>query len=325
MSRKVWLGVVLVLSAGAVAGLFYANHQAKQLMAGHIERSNQQYLQLAEQGDMPPIQMSYSDLSANVITSSYKIKNLHIAIAGMGDIATIGQVELVGLQREGLPVDGAARLKDLQLAPQVLASLPKDLAEYLSNLLMELSYQYKYKAKTGELTFQQEVRVDHHFSLSYRFALTGVTELWQFAENIHGMTPEQQQQQSEQPDYLPGLMRKVGMIGVASGSFEIENKDFLQQLFDKLAAAGVTADYDSMQQQLSAAVQQNQQIPERFRQPVLSFLQQPERIKLSFQFQKVPTFSDMQDGSAMAGIENAEDFIQFSGLSIEGNKASGSL
>ncbi len=201
MNKKIWLGAVLILTTSAVAGLFYANHHAEQLMAGHIERSNQQYLQLAEQGDMPPIHMSYSKLSANVITSSYKIQNLHIGLAGMGDLVTVGQVELIGLQRDGLPEDGAARLKDLKLAPKALASVPPDLAAYLSTLLMELNYQYKYKAKTGELTFQQELRVNHHFSLNYRFALTGVTELWQFAETIKNMTPEQQQLQSEQPNY----------------------------------------------------------------------------------------------------------------------------
>lgn len=319
MSKKVWLGAALVLSASAVAGFLYANHQAEQLMAGHIERSNQQYLQLAEQGDMPPIHMSYSKLSANIITSSYKIRDLHIGIAGAGDLVTVGEVELIGLQRDGLPEDGAARLKDLKLAPQALASLPKDLADYLATLLMELSYQYKYKAKTGELTFQQELRVDHHFSLNYRFALTGVTDLWKFAENIHGLTPEQQQLQSEQPDYLPGLMKKVGVIGIANGSFEIENKEFLQQLFDKLAAAQITTDYVSTQQQLSAVLQQNQQIPESILQPVLNFLQKPERLKLSFQFQQPPTFSQMQDGSAMAGIETAEDFISFASLSLTAN------
>lgn len=323
MAKKVWLGVVLVLSACAVAGFLYANHHAEQLMAGHIERSNQQYLQLAEQGDMPPIQMSYSELSANVITSSYKIQNLHIGIAGLGDLVTVGQVELIGLQREGLPKDGAARLKDLKLAPQALAALPKDLADYLTTLVMEMSYQYKYKEKTGELTFQQELRVDHHFSLNYRFALTGVTELWQFAENIHGLTPEQQQQQSEQPDYLPDLMKRVGAIGVASGSFEIENKAFLQQLFEQLAAARMTTDYNSSQQQLSSAIMQNPQIPAVITEPVLNFLKQPERLKLSFQFQQPPTFSQMQDGSALAGIETAEDFINFAGLTIEGNAVSG--
>lgn len=323
MAKKVWLGVVLVLSASVVAGFLYANHHAEQLMAGHIERSNQQYLQLAEQGDMPPIQMSYSELSANVITSSYKIQNLHIGIAGMGDLVSVGQVELIGLQREGLPKDGAARLKDLKLAPQALAALPKDLADYLTTLVMEMSYQYKYKEKTGELTFQQELRVDHHFSLNYRFALTGVTELWQFAENIHGLTPEQQQQQSEQPDYLPDLMKRVGAIGVASGSFEIENKAFLQQLFEQLAAARMTTDYNSSQQQLSSAIMQNPQIPAVITEPVLNFLKQPERLKLSFQFQQPPTFSQMQDGSALAGIETAEDFINFAGLTIEGNAVSG--
>ncbi|WP_127026018.1 hypothetical protein [Rheinheimera mangrovi] len=319
MNKKIWLGAVLILTTSAVAGLFYANHHAEQLMAGHIERSNQQYLQLAEQGDMPPIHMSYSKLSANVITSSYKIQDLHIGLAGMGDLVTVGQVELIGLQRDGLPEDGAARLKDLKLAPKALASVPPDLAAYLSTLLMELNYQYKYKAKTGELTFQQELRVNHHFSLNYRFALTGVTELWQFAETIKNMTPEQQQLQSEQPNYLPDLMKKVGVIGIASGSLEIENKAFLQQLFDQLAVAGLSADFATSQQQLSAALQQNPQIPDVIREPVLSFLQQPERLKISFQFQRPPTFFQMQDGSAMAGIETAEDFISFASLTLKAN------
>lgn len=319
MGKKVWLGAALLVSISALAGFFYANHHAEQLMAGHIERSNQQYLQLAEQGDMPPIHMSYSELSANIITSSYKIKDLHIGIAGMGDLVTAGQVELIGLQRDGLPEDGAARLKDLKLAAHALSSLPPDLAAYLSTLVMELSYQYNYKAKTGDLTFQQELRVDHHFSLNYRFALTGVTDLWHFAQHIQKLTPEQQQQESEHPDYLPGLMKKVGVIGVANGSFEIENKAFLQQLFDQLAAAQITTDYASTQQQLRAALQQNQQIPELIRQPVLDFLQKPERLKLSFQFQQPPTFNQMQDGSAMAGIETAEDFISFASLSLRAN------
>jgi len=237
----------------------------------------------------------------------------------MGDLVTVGQVELIGLQRDGLPEDGAARLKDLKLAPKALASVPPDLAAYLSTLLMELNYQYKYKAKTGELTFQQELRVNHHFSLNYRFALTGVTELWQFAETIKNMTPEQQQLQSEQPNYLPDLMKKVGVIGIASGSLEIENKAFLQQLFDQLAVAGLSADFATSQQQLSAALQQNPQIPDVIREPVLSFLQQPERLKISFQFQRPPTFFQMQDGSAMAGIETAEDFISFASLTLKAN------
>lgn len=319
MDKKVWLGAALFASASALAGLFYANHNAEQLMAGHIERSNQQYQELAEHGDMPPIHMSYSKLSANIITSSYKIQNLHIGIAGMGDLVTIGQVELIGLQREGLPEDGAARFKDLKLAPQALAALPADLADYLGSLLMELNYQYNYKAKTGELSFQQELRIDHHFSLNYRFALTGVTELWQYAEEVKHLTPEQQQQRSEQPDYLPNMMKKVGVIGVANGAIELENKAFLQQLFAQLAQAQITPDYEVMQQQLTAALQQNQQIPAQIREPLLGFIQQPQRLKLSFKFQDPPTFSEMQDGSAMAGIGSAEDFINFASLNLKAN------
>lgn len=319
MAKKMWLGAVFVLSAGAVAGLYYANHYAEQAVADYIAQGNQQYLELAEQGDMPPIQFSYSRLSANVITSTYNIEDLQISIAGMGDLVTIGQVELTGLALEGLADKGAARLQNLKLSPQVLAPLPATLADYLAALPVDLSYQYQYQAKTGELTFQQELQVDQRFNLNYRFALTGATELWQFAEKLQKLTPEQQQQLAEQPDYLPDLMKKVGAIGVASGTFEIENNAFLQQLFDQLAAAQLSADYQTSQQQLSAALQQNPQIPSQISEPVLSFLQQPERLKLSFQFQQAPTFAQMQDGSAMSGIETAEDFIRFAGLTLSAN------
>lgn len=319
MGKKVWFSVALLASASVVAFFVYANQHAETLMAAHIERSNQQYLELAEQGDMPPVQLSYSKLSANVITSTYKLQDLHIGIAGMGDLMTIGQVELTGIQLEGLADEGTARFKNLKLAKQALAPLPAALADYLAALPIELSYQYQYIAKTGELTFQQELQIDQRFSLNYHFELTGVSDLWLFAERLQKLTPEQQQQQAEQPEYLSDLMKKVGGIGVANGSFEIENKAFLQQLVDQLALAQLTTDYVSTQQQLTAAIEQNPQIPALIREPVLSFLQQPERLKLSFEFQQAPTFSQMQDGSAMAGIDTAEDFISYAGLSLSAN------
>ncbi|MBU0913331.1 MAG: hypothetical protein KKF22_12415 [Gammaproteobacteria bacterium] len=319
MGKKVWFGVALLVSASAVAGFLYANQHAEKLMAGHIERSNQQYLELAEQGDMPPVQLSYSTLSANVMTSTYTIQDLHIGIAGMGDLLTIGQVELTGIQLEGLADEGAAHLTNLKLSPQALTPLPAALADYLAALPIELSYQYHYKASTGELTFRQELQVDQRFSLNYHFGLTGVTDLWLFAEHLQKLTPEQQQQQAEQPEYISDLMKKVGGIGVENGSFEIENNAFLQQLFDQLALAQLTTDYASTQQQLTAAIEQNSQIPALIREPLLSFLQQPDRLKLSFEFQQAPTFAQMQDGSAMSGINTAEDFIRFSGLALSAN------
>ncbi len=319
MAKKVWLGAVFVLSAGAVAGLFYANQYAEQLVADYISRGNQQYLELAEQGDMPPVQFSYSALSANVITSTYTIEDMQISIAGMGDVLSIGQVELTGIVRDGLADKGAARLQNLKLSPQALTALPVALADYLAALPVDLSYQYQYQAKTGELGFEQELQVDQRFSLNYRFALTGATELWQFAEKLQKLTPEQQQQLAEQPGYLSDLMKKVGVIGVASGEFEIKNNAFLQQLFDQLAAAQISADYQTTQQQLSAALQQNPQIPAQISEPVLKFLQQPEQFKLSFEFQQAPTFAQMQDGSAMAGIATADDFIRFAGLTLKAN------
>lgn len=319
MAKKVWFGVVLLGAASAVAGVLYANHHAEKLIAEYIEQSNQQYLQLAEQGDMPPVQMSYSSLSANVLTASYKIQDLHISLADSDDLFTVGQVELIGLKPNGLSDEGAALLKDLKLAPGILNSLPADLADYLSALLMELSYQYEFNAETGVLTFQQEFSIDQSFSLNYSFVFAGVTELWRFAENLQKLTPEQQQQQAEQPDYVSDVMKIVAGVGIATGSFEIQNKAFLQQLFDKLAQSQLSTDYAATQQQLSEALKQNPQVPDLIREPVLDFLKKPERLNMSFKLPQPLTFAQMQDGSAMEGIETAEDFITYSGFTLTAN------
>lgn len=319
MGKKVWLGAVLLVSASAVGGFFYANHHAEKRIAEYIEQSNQQYIQLAEQGDMPPIQMSYGALSANVLMSTYKIQDLHIAMAGAGDLVTIAQAELVGLKPNGLSEDGSALLTGLKLAPGVLTSLPPELADYLSALLMELSYQYHYNAKSGVLTFQQDFSVNQSFSLNYSFVLTGVAELWHFAEELQKLTPEQQQQRAEQPEYVPELMKLVADVGIATGSFEIQNKAFLQQLLDKLAESQLTMNYATTQQQLSDALEQNPQLPELIRQPVLDFLKQPESLSMSFKLPKPLTFAQMQDGSAMEGIETAEDFIRYAGFILKAN------
>lgn len=319
MTKKVWLGLVVLGAATATAAWFYANHKAESLIAEYIQQSNQQYLELAQQGDMPPIQMSYGALSANVLTSSYTIKDLKVSVAGAADLVSIGQAKLVGLNPTGLSEQGSALLQDIKLAPAMMSSLPPELADYFSALLMQLSYQYQYKPKTGELTFGQQFSINQQFQLSYSVAFTGVTQLWQFAEKLQQLSPEQQQQLAEQPDYVSDLMKIVAEVGIATGSFDIENKAFLQQLFEQLAAAGMTADYAATEQQLTSALQQNSQIPAQIRDPVLAFLKQPERLHMSFKLPTALTFAQMQDGSALEGIETTEDFLRYAEVSLKAN------
>jgi hypothetical protein len=322
MAKRIWLGTVVVLSGSAVAGFFYANHQAEQVMVQLIEQTNKQYLELSEQGDIPAVQISYSELSANVLSSSYQIRDLTLSIAGMGDMLTVGRANLNGVQLDGLADQGSAQISDVHLSPAALQVLPADLASYIAALKLGLSYQYQYKASTGELSFQQELTVDKHFSLSYSFALTSVTDLWHFAEELQKLTPEQQQQKAEQADYLPELMKKVAVMGVKQGSLVLKNKDFVQQLYAQLAQAQLTADYNTTQQQWVAAIQNNPVLPDAIRQPLLDFLQKPELLELSFQFEQPPTFAAMQDGTAMQGIETAEDFIKFAHLKLNANNSS---
>lgn len=319
MRKAVLIWLTATLSVCGVSAVLYGNHYAKKAVAGHIERSNQLYLLLSQQGDMPPIHMSYSELSANILTSSYTIHELRIGIAGMGELARIGELKLIGLQRDGLPTDGAAQLKDLRLESLALSALPKELSSYFASLMMEMSYQYKFDVDSGELSFQQELLVDHQFSLNYNFVLTGVSELWSFAEHIHRSTPEEHRQQSQQSNYLPDLMKKVGQIGVANGSLELENKLFLQQLFDQLAIAKISPNYVDTRRELGVSIEGNQHIPDGIRNTLLDFLKRPEHLKLSFQFKDPLTFSGMLDGTVMSKIEKPDDFVRFAHISLNSN------
>ena len=166
MAKRIWLGTLVVLSGCAAAGFFYANHQAEQVMVQLIEQTNKQYLELSEQGDIPAVQISYSELSANVLSSSYQIRDLTLSIAGMGDMLTVGQANLNGVQLDGLADQGSAQITDVHLSPAALQVLPAELASYIAALKLGLSYQYQYKASTGELSFQQELTVDKNFSLT---------------------------------------------------------------------------------------------------------------------------------------------------------------
>lgn len=317
MTKKLWIGGSVVLILAATGALVYANHQAELYVAAQIKDANQQYKELAELGEMPPFQLAYQDLSANVLTSHYKVHGLTLSMDGMGAIASVELVDLKGVQLSGMPSQSTARLEGIRIADAVLQGLPPELSAYLQQLTMGLNYQYQYDAHLGELNFSQQLLVQDKLELSYQFSLGGMQPLWGYAEELQKLSPEQQQQRAEQEDYLPELMQKVGQASLIKGQVQIDNHEFWQQLTGHFASAGFSADFATLQTLLLAQLDDNPQLPDAIRQPLQQFIQQPEQIRLSFEFAEPVSFASMQDGTAMQGIESTEQLLEKAGFVLE--------
>jgi len=317
MNKKLWIAISLTFITAATGALVYANHQAELLIARQIDEANQQYIALAEQGDMPPVQLSYADLSANVLTSHYKVHDLTVSIQGMGTVVTVDLVDLKGLKLSGLPEQSSARIEGIHLASTVLQSLPAELADYLQKLKFGLNYQYHYDAHQNELNFAQQLKVEGKLALNYQFKLGGMASLWQYAAEVEKMTPQQQQEHAEQADYLPQLMKKVGQATFISAQVELANQQFWQELTAQTAAAGLSGDFVSQQQMLVNYLQQPSELPEAVRLPLLQFVQQPEDLRLKLHFEQPLSLASMQDGSAWAEFNTPEQWLEKSGFELE--------
>lgn len=317
MTKKLWIGGSVVLILAATGALVYANHQAELYVAAQIKDANQQYKELAELGEMPPFQLAYQELSANVLTSHYKVHGLSLSIDGIGTIASIGLVDLKGLKLSGMPSQSSARLEGIQIADTVLQGWDPELVAYLQQLKMGLNYQYQYDAHLGELNFSQQLLVQDKLEFSYQFSLGGMQPLWQYAEELQKLSPEQQQQQAEQANYLPQLMQKVGQASLIKGKLQIDNHQFWQELTAAFAKAGLSANFATLQSLMLAQLDDNPELPDAIRQPLQQFIQQPDQLSLSFEFAEPVSFASMQDGSAMQGIESTEQLLEKSGFVLE--------
>ena len=114
--KKSLIALVMIGSVAA-AGVFYVNMMAEDAIKQQLEQANQSYRDMAAIGDMPEFSISYKEVSANVLTSSYSISDMAVAMGEMGTVATIDYIQAKGMKPQSLSDKGSVKLSALKRHP----------------------------------------------------------------------------------------------------------------------------------------------------------------------------------------------------------------
>ncbi|MGI5307951.1 hypothetical protein [Rheinheimera sp. WS51] len=310
--------IALVVVAAAAGGFYFANQKAEEAIKEQIVLANQSYIELAAKGEMPLIALSYKDVSANVLTSSYSIQDLAVSIGDFGNVATVSEITATGIKPKQLADKGEMTLTGLKAAPAALQMLPPNLSAFVQSLEIHGDYSYAYK-NDGSLQFSQATHINDEFSLSYNFSLANMQQFWQYAKDVTAMPTEQQQALTTSEDYPEQMLKQLITGALSNGEIVLANNGFLQRLAKISAESGQGADFETMQGMALIGVSSAEQVPAAIKENLIKFINNPEKLALSFSFAEPLKFSSVENGDLKDKVNSPEDFIQFANLNLTAN------
>jgi hypothetical protein len=309
---------LLVVAAAAGGGLYYANMQAEHAIEQQIEQANQSYRDLATAGEMPPISLSYKNVSANVLTSSYSIKGLEVSMAELGSIATIESITAQGVKPRSLSDKGSMQLVGAKAAPAVLQMLPPHTSAFLQSVALHGDYSYEY-LPDGQLMFSQNTRINDEFSLGYNFTLAEMQQFWQYAREFSELAPEQQQQLIGSEAYAEQMLAKLITGAVHHGAVTIENNGFIERALEMTAAQGQTPDLETVKGMALLNISMLEPLPQTMKDSLAQFVNKPEKLKLTFNFAEPLQFAKVKNGEMVPQLESPQAIIEFANLQLSAN------
>ena len=309
---------LVVLAAAAGGGVYFANKYAEDMVKQQVEQANQSYRQLAANGDMPLISLTYKDVSANVLTSSYSIAGLEVSMAELGTVATVEQITAKGVKPRELADSGSVHLVGAKAAPAILQMLPPQTSAFVQSLALHGDYSYQYQ-NDGQLLFNQQTRINDEFSLSYNFTLAQMQQFWQYAKEISALAPEQQQQLVGSEAYAEQIVEKLLTGALSNGAVSIENNGFIERAIAMTAEHGQTPDLETIKGMALLNISMLEPLPQPMKDSLTAFVNNPEKLKLTFNFAEPLQFEKLTTGEPIAGMETPEAIIEHANLQLIAN------
>lgn len=310
--------IALVVIGVATAGVFYVNKQAENAIKQQLENANQSYRDLAVDGEMPVISLSYQDVSANILTSSYSISGMAVTVGDMGTVATVDFIQAKGMKPQSLSDTGSIKVTGIKAAPAMLQMLPPQTSAFLQGLALHGDYDYAYN-DSGELMFNQQTRINDEFAFNYSFSLSQMQQFWQFAKEMSALPPEQQQALATDEAYIAQMIEKLATGALKNGAITIENKGFIERTLAMTAELGQTPDFATAQGLALANIAAVEQIPADMKQSLSDFISKPEKLTLSFGFTEPLQFAKVQTGELAEHMVSPEAMIKFANVKLQAN------
>lgn len=310
--------IALVVIGVATAGVFYVNKQAEDAIKQQLDNANQSYRDLAVDGEMPLISLSYQDVSANILTSSYSISGMAVTVGEMGTVATVDFIQAKGMKPQSLSDTGSIKVTGIKAAPAMLQMLPPQTSAFLQGLALHGDYDYAYN-DSGELMFNQQTRINDEFAFNYSFSLSQMQQFWQFAKEMSALPPEQQQALATDEAYIAQMIEKLATGALKNGAITIENKGFIERTLAMTAELGQTPDFATAQGLALANIAAVEQIPADMKQSLSDFISKPEKLTLSFGFTEPLQFAKVQTGELAEHMVSPEAMIKFANVKLQAN------
>ncbi|WP_333607543.1 hypothetical protein [Arsukibacterium sp.] len=309
--------VAAVVAVAAVGGVIYANKHAEGVIIEQIELANKSYAEMAGNGLMPAINLGYQSVSANVLRSTYTISGMDVSVDGLGQVATIESVVAKGIPLNGGLADKAsAQIQGVKLAGPVLQLLPPDISVFVQGLALHADYQYRYTPASGELLFEQDTRINDELSLSYRFTLSQMQQLWAYAKELSELSPAEQQELSMQDSYIADVTAKLMTAAINDGQLVINNNGFIERMVDMGSQAGMMPPLDALRGMALMGLAADETLPLSFKESLVNFVNQPNKLTLSFGFTEPLALTAIESGELLPVMQTPEQMIEFANVKL---------
>lgn len=318
MKKKIVVPILLVVAAAA--SLVFVNYKAAEAIQLQLQQVNQSYADMAEYEGLPALHLAHGSISANVLTSSYRIDDLQLTMTGLGQVLTIDSVQLKGLKPNQLANKGNVNINGLMAGSGALLFMPTELSEFVQSVQLHGDYHYAYSPGNGDLWFSQQTRINDEFQFSYQFTFTHMQLVWQWLSEVTAMSSEQQQALMASESYLDEVSEAVRQGAVSQGELHLANNGFLERLVDFTSANGQSPSLDAIRGMAMMTLAMADGVPAEFKQSLMSFIEQPKSLTLNFQFKQPVSFAALESGTAFMEFDSPEAMLEFSGIRLVANQ-----
>ncbi|MDP4536065.1 hypothetical protein Q3O60_07695 [Alkalimonas collagenimarina] len=318
MKLKIIIPTLLVVTAAA--SLVFVNYKASEAIQLQLQQVNQSYADMAMLEGLPALQLAHGTISANVLTSSYRIHDLQLSMTGLGELLAVDSVQLKGVKPNQLANKGSVEVNQLTVGSGALLFLPAELGAFIQSVQLHGDYRYSYNPNNESLWFSQHTRINDEFQFSYQFTFTQMQPLWQWLAEMTAMSAEQQQAVMASESYADEISDALRHGAVSHGEVHLVNDGFLQRLIKFTAANGQSPTMEALQGIAMMSLAMTDTVPAEFKQSLMSFIEQPESLTFSFQFEQPVSLADFESGSVWMELDSPEAMVQFSGARLVANQ-----
>lgn len=347
---------VSAVLVAVVAGI-YVNKKAEDKIRFKMDEMSSELVKYTTAEIGTPVSLSYDDVSANVFTSNYSVRDIKLSAPDFGQFLTIGQmvstsadpknfdnyslnditiivpeegaiatikkVSSVGFDAEKLADKASMSIEGIKAMPPLVDKMAEEQqlnakqATFFKDLELGLNFDYAYDGKGG-LQYNQAANINNKLAISQNVTLANMETFWQLMQDMTGLTIEEKLALNESTEYQEQVMLALSNAAIKKGSVELTNDKLLEQAVQIFGEAQ-GADFEMMQGMALMTVSADEELPTVIKDNLVKFIKDPKRLAASVKFDKPLVFTELENHALENQHFTTEQWIDFANFTISAN------